>query len=351
MKSASLMKTGIRKTLSILLLLSSVLYGDVTFLKRLESELMSLTEKLSPQVVAITCYVDLASQEIKSKFAQKITIVVRGSGCIISSDGLILTNQHVIDKAKLIKVTLWTGKECEAKIVGEDARLDLAVIKINVGEKLTPVTFGDVKLLKRGQIVLAIGNPLGLATDGQSAVSFGVISAIGRHVPSMDRRSDRFYGNLIQTTAQISVGSSGSPLYDLDGRVVGINTIISSIKLRGAPLGFAIPISKWTKELIERLKAGEKVEHGFLGIVLTDIPGESGAVIVSVAKNTPAEKAGLKVKDIIIEYDGEKILNVDHLIMLINRTKPGKKVHLKIKRENKTLDIKIKVANRRDYVK
>lgn len=317
-----------------------------TLLKGLEEELISLAEELSPQVVAISCGSELSLGGEKRKI-----VVSRGSGFIISDDGFILTNQHVIDGAKFIDVSLWDGRQFSARLIGEDKRFDLAVVKIDLPFKLSAVKFGDLKSLRRGQFVFTISNPLGLSIDGQLAFSFGCISAVGRHIPNVDIKADRYYGNLIQTTVPISIGSSGSPLYNLDGEVVGINTIVSSARSYGAALGFAIPISSALKDLIMRLKSGERIRHGFLGVMLADVPGKDGARVVSVAKDTPASKAGIKSGDIIIEADGKKILSVDQFILLISMRRPGDSMQLKIERDSVVFSVDVIVADRGDFIK
>ncbi len=331
---------------------------NIETLRHAEQAIVGLVEKLSPQVVAITVgrIVKFPSTNHKrnnteTKPNETLLVPVRGSGCIISRNGQILTNEHLIHRAKVIRVTLWNGKEYEAKLIAADVRSDLAVIRIVDKVDLPSCKFGDLQNLKRGQFVLAMGNPLGLAFDGQAAVSFGIISAIGRHVTDVDRQEDRYYGNLIQTTAQINIGNSGSPLFDLDGNVVGINTIISSTSVGGSHLGFAIPISKWTKNIIEKLRRGKQIEYGYLGVLLADIAGREGAMIMKVVKDSPAGKAGLEPKDIIIEYNGQKVINVDQLIMLIGLSKPGTVVKIKINRMGNLIEREVSIARRRNYIK
>ncbi len=330
--------------------------AGIDILRQSQQALIKLIDKLSPEVVAITVgrVVKLPKRKgagADTKPYETLLVPVRGSGCIISRNGQILTNEHLIHQAKIIRVTLWNGREYEAKLVGADVRSDLAVIRIVDKVSLTACKFGDLRKVRRGQFVLAMGNPLGLAFDGQAAVSFGIVSAIGRHVTDVDREADRYYGNLIQTTAQINVGNSGSPLFNLDGQVIGINTIISSTSVGGSHLGFAIPISKWTKNIIDKLRRGKQIEYGYLGILLADIAGQNGAMVVKVVKTSPAGIAGLKPKDIIVKYDNQKVINVDHLIMLIGQSKPGRRVRITVERAGKLINLTAKVARRRDYVK
>ncbi len=339
---------------AVVLLAAAASFADLNQMHRDQQALANLVESLSPQVVAITVgrVIRLEKKQDSPDSDQYDTIIipVRGSGCVLTEDGEILTNEHLINQARVITVRLWNGKEYPAKIVGSDTRSDLAVLKIQ-RSKMTPVRFGDLNRIKRGYYALAMGNPLGLAFDGQSAVSLGIISAIGRHVSEVDKNIDRYYGNLIQTSAQISVGNSGGPLFNLDGEVIGINTIISATKVSGSNVGFAIPISRWTKSIISKLRKGKKVEYGYLGILLTNLHGQNGAMVLRVVTESPAGRAGIRHGDIIMEYAGEKVTNVDHLIMLIGQTEPGHKVALKVKRKNKIIGITLRVASRKKYVK
>jgi serine protease Do len=328
---------------------------SIQVLQATEQTLVSLTERLGAQVVAISAWRELnLSGETpgsnRNESSNPILVVIRGSGCILSSDGLILTNEHVIRDTRLIQVMLRDGRELEAKVVGADSRNDLAVLKIDA-KNLPKVELGDLKTVRPGQFVIAMGNPLGLAADGQAAVSVGIVSAVSRHIPDIDRNVDRYYGNLILSTAPISIGNSGGPLFNLKGEVIGINTIVSASNAGGAQLAFAIPIYEWTRNIIDQIREGKKVQYGYVGISLGNPAGKSGSVVVDILKDTPAGKAGIRQNDLILECNGQKIKNSDHLIMLIGQTAPGKKIVLRVARGEKLLDITVTTAKRSDYIR
>jgi serine protease Do len=342
----------------IVLSVSSSSWGQkldsIKFLQATEDTFVQLSATICSQVVAISAwrelYFDKGKVQIKDNHSEPIMISIRGSGCILSSDGLILTNEHVIRNTRLIQVMLSDGREFEAKIVGTDPRNDLAVLRIPAKD-LPAVKMGDLGNVKRGQLVFAVGNPLGLASDGQCAVSFGIVSAIGRHIPDIDNDVDRYYGNMILSTAPISIGNSGGPLFNLKGEIIGINTIVSASNSGGSQLAFAIPIYDWTRQIISQIREGNKVEYGYVGISLSTPPGKKGATVVDILKGTPASKAGLQPSDLICECNGEKIRNADHLIMLIGQTNPGKIINLRIMRNNKTIDIALTAAKRSDFIR
>jgi serine protease Do len=324
------------------------------FLRHTETTLVRLADELCPQVVAISAWRELFlggnAGSGSDRHSNPVMISIRGSGCILSPDGQILTNEHVVRNTRLIQVTLWDGRELEASIVGADPRSDLAVLQIPARD-LPAVKLGNLSTVKRGQFVFAVGNPLGLAADGQSAVSFGIVSAIGRHIPDIDHDVDRYYGNLILSTAPISIGNSGGPIFNLDGEVIGINAIVSASNSGGSQLAFAIPIYEWTREIIAAIRRGESVEYGYVGISLGNQPGKAGSVVVDILADTPAAEAGIKQNDLILECNGKKIKNADQLIMLIGQTHPGKKISLRIRRKTDTIDVSLTAAKRRDYIR
>ncbi len=327
--------------------------NDLELLRSTERGTVKLVEQLSPQVAAISAWRETMPDEDqgsgKSRKLIPLLLPVRGSGCILSRDGEILTNEHVIRRTKQIRVMLFDGREFEATLAGSDSRSDLAVLKIKA-KNLKPVRLNPRATLQRGQWVLAMGNPLGMAFDGQSAVSMGIISSIGRHVPDFDRQGDRYYGNLILTTAPISIGNSGGPLFNLNGDIIGINAIISLGEGGGSQLSFAIPIDEWTLGIINRLRKGEPIEYGYVGISLAAQPGKAGPVVAGVLDNSPAAKADLRPGDVILQFNGKKINNVDHLILLIGQTIPGKIVSLRIVRDGKEFEISLTAARRKDFV-
>ncbi|MEK6677040.1 MAG: trypsin-like peptidase domain-containing protein, partial [Planctomycetota bacterium] len=225
----------------------------------------------------------------------------------------------------------------QATLVGSDPRSDLAVLKIDA-TGLKPIRWGDLNTLKVNQWAFACGNPFGLAnSDGRPSVTFGVVSALGRQ---MTRRlvgdSDiEYYGNLIETSASINPGNSGGPLFNIDGEVIGIVTAIETGSGVSEGRGFAIPVEKNTRRILAALKSGHEVRYGFLGVTVQEVEAATdgrvvdmrnacGAVITEIkVPNGPAAKAGLKPRDIVIEYDGTPVESSDHLVRLVGFTPVG----------------------------
>jgi serine protease Do len=272
-----------------------------------------------------------------------------GSGFIITEDGYILTNNHVVEGMDEIKVKLTDDEEFTAKVIGRDPKIDVALIKIDAKKKLPVVVLGDSDALEIGDWVVAIGNPFGLG----HTVTAGIVSAKGRH--GIIQGS---YEDFIQTDAAINPGNSGGPLINLNGEVIGINSAIFSPQgAFGTPgnigIGFAIPINM-AKSVLTQLKETGKVVRGWLGVMIQPITPEiaealnlekqKGALIADVTPGSPAEKAGLQRGDIIIEFDGKKIDDYHNLPPIVAGTPVGKRAKVKIIREGKTKELTIDVA-------
>lgn len=270
-----------------------------------------------------------------------------GSGFIIDADGSILTNNHVVENAQKIMVKLADDQDYEAKIVGRDPKTDIAVIKINAKASLTAATFGDSDRLEVGEWVMAIGNPFGL----DSTVTSGIVSAKGRHIGQGP------YDNFIQTDASINPGNSGGPLLNLHGEVVGINTAIFSRTGGNIGIGFAIPINL-VKELLPQLRGKGKVTRGYLGVLIQKVTPEiaeslgmdkpRGALVANISKDGPAEKAGVKVGDVIIEFDGKEIKDSGDLPIIVARTAVERKVRMKVLRDKKEQQLSVTVGELKD---
>ncbi len=266
-----------------------------------------------------------------------------GSGVIVSKNGYIITNNHVIDGADKITVTIpGDKKEYEAKLIGRDAKSDIAVIKIDKND-LTPVRFFDSDKVKVGDLVFAIGNPFGVG----ETVTHGIVSAIGRNSMGIEE-----YENFIQTDAPINPGNSGGALLNSSGDLIGINTAIVTRSGSSAGIGFAIPsnmVKKIAKQLIEK---GE-YKRGYLGVTITNVSsdmssfynGKFGALVTNVGKDTPAEKAGLKRGDLIIAVDGKKIDSASSLKNTIGTYQPGATVTLTYIRDKREYTTKITLAS------
>jgi serine protease Do len=269
----------------------------------------------------------------------------QGSGVIIDKQGHILTNNHVVGKADLIKVKLSDRREFVAKLVGADERSDVAVIKIDA-QALAVAATGDSDALSVGEWVLAIGNPFGL----EQTVTSGVISAKSRtHV------ADIQYQDFLQTDAAINPGNSGGPLVDLDGKVIGINTAIFSRSGGYMGIGFAIPINM-ARKIMTSLIAHGKVVRGWLGVRLQDInddmakvlnlPKAGGAMVVEVVEKSPAATAGLKERDVIVSCDGREVKTPNDLMNAVGFLEVGSKARLEVFRNGKKVVVNFKVAER-----
>lgn len=265
-----------------------------------------------------------------------------GSGVIVSSDGYIVTNNHVIDGADEVHVTLPNStKEYKAKIVGTDPKTDIAVIKIDAKD-LPAIQMGDSDALKTGDLVFAIGNPFGV---GES-VSQGIISALGK-----DRVGINQYENFIQTDAAINPGNSGGALVDSRGVLIGINSAIITRSGANNGIGFAIPVNM-VKRVASQLIEHGKVEYGYLGVSISDLTpslqklykNKEGAVILNVDKDTPAQKAGLKRGDLIIKVNDRKIQDASDLKNAIGAIPPGHKVRLTFERNKRVHTLEVTLA-------
>lgn len=259
-----------------------------------------------------------------------------GSGFIVTEDGFIVTNEHVIHGADQIKVNLNNIEEpIEAEVVWTDYNLDLAVIKVDVDQTLNPIPLGDSDIIRPGDWAVAIGNPFGF----EHTVTTGVISALGRPIQIPTSQGQiRSYKNLIQTDAAINPGNSGGPLLNLDGEVVGINTAVSA---QGQGIGFAIPVNE-VKKVVNDLKTKGEIIQPWLGVSVGKISPEvqeyfnlestKGAIILDIFPDSPAEKAGLKTYDVIKEIDQKEVENPDDVVEKINQKNIGQRILIKVLR-------------------
>jgi serine protease Do len=265
----------------------------------------------------------------------------QGSGVIVTKDGYILTNNHVVDEADEVKVVLLDGREFTGKVVGKDPKTDVAVLKVD-GKDLPFIEMADSDKIEVGDIVLAIGNPFGI---GQT-VTMGMISATGRATLGLD------YEDFIQTDAAINPGNSGGALVDADGRLIGINTAILSRSGGNQGIGFAIPTSL-ARDVMESLVADGKVTRGYLGVMIQDVTpslakefnlkDQKGALIGDVVPKGPAEKAGLKSGDVVLEFNGKPVRDSRQLKLQVARVKPGESVPLKVLRQGSAKTIQVTV--------
>ncbi len=311
-----------------------------------------LAEKLMPSVVNISTTTIITTQSNPFPFQfppgspfedmfkefgapQERKSSALGSGFIIDEKGLVVTNNHVISDAEDIIVRVNGDKEFKAKVIGADPLSDIAVLQLETKEKFIPVKFGDSDKARIGDWVIAIGNPFGLG----GTVTSGIISARNRSI-GLSR-----YEDYIQTDASINSGNSGGPLFDMNGDVIGINTAILG-RNGSIGIGFSIP-SNSAKIVIDQLIEFGETKRGWLGVRIQDVTKEiaevekldkpRGALVASVAENSPSYKAGVKAGDIILEFDGEMIKEMKQLPIIVARTEVGKKVKVKIWRDKKEI--------------
>jgi len=338
----------------------------LTTIKELDQAYVQIAQKVLPTVVRIssTRAVPVSSSEGVEPFLKQFPFfpfgepgpqqqqpqrrgveMMLGSGFIVSSDGLILTNNHVVKDMKDIKVTLPGKREYTAKLVGTDPESDIALIKIDAKD-LPTIQWGDSSKLHVGEIVVAIGNPFGLS----GTVTNGIISATGRTNVGITG-----YEDFIQTDAPINPGNSGGPLVNVNGHVIGINTAIASKSGGYMGIGFAIP-SNSAKLVMEQLLKHGKVERGLIGVNVQDLTESlaksfgmkdtNGALVSQVVQGGPAEKAGVKPGDVILDVNGQPVGGAQALKNAVGQTKPGSTLKLTIFRDKKTLSVDVVAAER-----
>jgi serine protease DegQ len=268
-----------------------------------------------------------------------------GSGVIVSSEGYILTNQHVVDGADQIEIALADGRTTNAKVIGVDPETDLAVLKVNL-TNLPTITLGRMDQTRVGDVVLAIGNPFGV---GQT-VTMGIVSALGRNHLGINT-----FENFIQTDAAINPGNSGGALVDVNGNLLGINTAIYSRSGGSLGIGFAIPVST-ARSVLESIITTGSVTRGWIGVEPQDVTPEiaesfgleqkSGAIVAGVLKNGPADRAGIKPGDILVSVDGQDITDTTRLLNLIAQIKPGSNAKIHLVRKNREMDLEVMIGKR-----
>ena len=320
--------------------------------KPVPASFADLAEKLMPSVVNISTTTTVVTntnpfpfqfppgspfEDMFKEFGtpQERQSAALGSGFIIDAKGIVVTNNHVIQDADDIIVRVYGDQEFKAKVLGADPLMDIAVLQLETNETFTPVSFGDSDKARIGDWVLAIGNPFGLG----GTVTAGIISARNRSI-GLSR-----YEDFIQTDASINSGNSGGPLFDMEGNVVGINTAILG-RSGNVGIGFSIPSNSAQRVIKQLIEFGE-TKRGWLGVRIQDVTKEiaevekldkpSGALVASVAENSPSEKAGIQAGDIILEFNGEKINLMKELPAIVARTEVGKKVEVKIWRDKKEI--------------
>ena len=335
-----------------LILIFSINFSFAANTKDIPSSFADLAERLMPSVVNIATTTTITTQSNPFPFQfppgspfedmfrdfgtpQQRKTSALGSGFIIDEKGIVVTNNHVIQGAEDIFVRVDGNKDFKAKVIGSDSGMDLAVLQIESDEKFKPVKFGDSNSTRIGDWVIAIGNPFGLG----GTVTAGIISAINRSI-GLSR-----YEDFIQTDASINQGNSGGPLFNMDGEVVGINTAILG-QSGSIGIGFAIPSNSAKKVINQLIEFGE-TKRGWLGVRIQFVSEEiaevekldrpRGALVASVAENSPSDKAGIKAGDIILEFDGQPIDQMKELPKIVAETDVGKKVKVKVWRNKREI--------------
>ncbi|ABV32965.1 MULTISPECIES: Do family serine endopeptidase [Pseudothermotoga] len=342
----------------LMLVASMVSFGYVN--PDYQSPVVAVVEQCAPAVVKVEAvkyttspYFDPFMEEFFKRWfgynpfggTQESTSL--GSGFIFDKEGLILTNEHVVDGSKDITITLLDGTTYKAEYVGGDEELDIAVLKIKPDRDLPVLEFGDSDSLKIGEWTIAIGNPLGF----QHTVTIGVVSATGRRIPKPD--GSGYYTNLIQTDAAINPGNSGGPLLNIHGQVIGINTAIIN-PTEAVNLGFAIPINT-VKRFISQLVETGKTQKAYLGVrVMTvtenlakamGLKVNQGVLVVQVLENSPAERSGLKENDVIVKFDNVSVSTDAELVSLIHSHIPGDTVKLLVNRSGKEINLTVTLGS------
>jgi serine protease Do len=316
-----------------------------------------IAKMADPSVVTINTVVEETDTDGFGRLRRRVGKGL-GTGFVIDKDGIILTNNHVIDEAKAIVVTTSDDREFNGTVVGRDARTDVAVVRIDTkevksGPPLVPLALGDSDKLDVGDWVVAIGNPFGLS----HTVSAGIVSAKGRGTQEVELDPSGYY-NFIQTDASINPGNSGGPLLSLEGEVVGINTAIRGGGAQG--IGFAIPVNM-VKQLLPMLLRDGHISRSALGINVADFrelrpdaraelnhKDDKGAVVTGVVPGGPASRVGLAAKDIILEFDGQPVERRSQLQWLASMGGVGKTVPLRVSRDGKVFDIKVTLGELAD---
>lgn len=333
--------------------------ADTLELSGLQDRFQAIAAGVSRSVVAISAActasdaddavrsADLSAQKLRSILDRTTRTV--GTGFVIDAEGYVLTNEHVVADSQQLWVTTDDHQVYPALVVGSDPRADLAVLKIPTST-LPPVHFADAPVV-RGQWTIAIGNPYGLATDGEMAVAVGVVSATQRSLPKLASKEQRLYSDLIQTTAQINPGNSGGPLFDLNGRVIGINTAVILPQKQTNGIGFALPITPELLARVRELKQGHEIIYAYLGISITaPTPNQRslaglvqpvGACVESLEARSPADLGHLKAGDLITRFNGREIQDADQFVRLVGDAPVGRAVAVELYRDGKPMSLSV----------
>ncbi len=317
--------------------------GEAGILEQVENELVELADQVRPAVVSLSPY--FAKGSIGQGLPRRGRPANAGAGVVYNAEkGLIVTNSHVVRNVNKIKVTFKDGREVIGEVLGADEDTDLAVVHVSTDKPLTEVRFGDSSKVRVGQLVVAVGNPYGL----NDTTTFGIISGLKRENINLSR-----YEDFLQTDASINPGNSGGPLLNIKGEVIGINTAIINY---AQSIGFSIP-SNMVKHVVEQLVAHGEVRRGWMGVGIGLVTEEianrvnakegEGVIINSVFEGDPADRAGLKIGDIILKIGGSDIDSPSKMIRVIGAITPGQTINLDILRDGKPRVVPVKLESRK----
>ena len=317
-------------------------------LERISKESSNLTQAVLPSVVSINT-AGIANEQVRDIFGRTFirqrNTSGEGSGVIVTKEGHIVTNYHVIENKDSLKVTLNNGKIYKASLIGEDPSLDIAVLKLQSKDTFIPLSFGNSDKARVGELVFAIGNPFGY----EGTVTQGIISAKERSLSESQR-------DLLQISAAINPGNSGGPLVDIRGQIIGINSAIFSSDSKNPGfqgIGFAIPANDVKKSLTDILERGKPI-RGYLGVIMQDITRDirselgyskdGGAIVEYIQPESPAQKAQLLENDIVLQFDQQNIENVRHMIQLVHRSPINTPIPVTLWRKGQILDLEITLS-------
>jgi len=323
----------------------------------LESAVVEAIERCEPSVVAIA-RVEAASAPDATPTNPSFVPSQYGTGVVFDRRGLILTSYQLVNKNDQYWVTTSDRKIYRAKPKGADPHSGLAVLQVSASD-LKPIRFGDASNLRKGQFVVGLGNPYGIARDGQVSASWGIISNLARKaapvwsdVRQNDKPSLHHFGTLIQTDAKLNTGTSGGPLVNLRGEMIGLSTALAATPGYELSAGYAIPIDDAFRRVIDVLKEGREVEYGLLGIVTEEldrkafVEGRRGMRVRDVVPGTPAAKVGLQPGDVITHVNGERIYGSDGLMLEVGKQPVGATVRLQVQRDNRVLRLAATLAKK-----
>ncbi len=329
--------------------------GNVTDLATLERAFASVIDQVSPSVVALRGIRIATGAAINQSAGDESgrRVIVNGAGTILSADGLILTNEHVVANCESLIARLSDGTELNAETVAADPRSDLAILRIpRTG--LTPARFCNWSTVARGQWCVAMGNPYGLALDGQASVAIGVISNLRRQLPGLGEDDDRFYYDMIQTTASIHPGHSGGPLFNLRGELIGVVTAMHTHAAGDDGVGFATPLTDAKRRLIDRLVSGQPIQYGYFGALVRmpsgaerEAAGRSGGVVLQrIESDGPAARAGLIVGDLLLSWDSQPIWSPGQLAELVGQAPSGARATIVFIRDGRKAESTVELEAR-----